>query len=70
METTDIEDTVQTTTGHVFRDGTVIELMRRANHKGAVLRARRNAADALLACARTTLSHDIRHKYKLHATSF
>jgi hypothetical protein len=37
METTDIEDAVQTTTGHFYLDGTVIELMRGANNKGAVL---------------------------------
>ena len=34
---TDVKDAVQTTTGHLFLDGTVIELMRRANNKGAVL---------------------------------
>ena len=37
METTDIEDAVQTTTGHFFPDGTAIELMRKANDQRTVL---------------------------------
>ena len=34
---TDVKDAVQITTGHLFLDGTLIELMRRANDKGPVL---------------------------------